>query len=218
MTNRWMIAAAFALALGACKTTSERETAEAERDRAEEAAVARADDERREAQKDPQDEAAEQAPSTRPQSGVGTQDPHPMTEKDAKGEETFSGNAPQQQGAEGRVPPSREPGEQDAQATATGMPEASGTAPESTTAAATPSQVAGRVALVDEQNREIAIDSGDSTTQVKIAEDAQILINGERAELGDVKQGAEVRASLEQLGDQPQATRVEVTSKSKSRE
>jgi cold shock CspA family protein len=75
--------------------------------------------------------------------------------------------------------------------------------------------VTGRVALVDEEAREIAIDSGDATTQVKVAEDAQILINGEKGDLDDVKQGQEVRASLDAQPEGPQATRVEVTSKAK---
>jgi hypothetical protein len=234
-TNRWIFAAAFGLAVAACSTTKDSQTASA--DDAREEQVAAADDERREAQADPQDEAAEQAPSTRPQSGVGSQDPHPMTEKDAEGDETFSGNAPQQQGAEGRVPPSRQ-ADADAQASATGTADASGTGAAAGTdtgasattgagtggmdasaaasgTAAAPSEVIGRVALVDEEAREIAIDSGDATTQVKISEDAQILINGEKGDLDDVKQGQEVRASLDQLPEGPAATRLEVTSKAK---
>jgi hypothetical protein len=280
--DRWILAAAFGLAVAACSTTKDSRTASA--DEAREEQVATADDERREAQADPQDEAAEQAPSARPQSGVGSQDPHPMTDKDAEGDETFSGNAPQQQGGEGRVPPSRQP-EADAQASATGTADASGTGAAAGTGAtadtgtgasaagdvstggagtdtgasvsgdvdagatagtgatadpstgattsgdvsagtsgtgaasggtmATPREVTGRVALVDEEAREIAIDSGDATTQVKVAEDAQILINGEKGDLDDVKQGQEVRASLDAQPEGPQATRVEVTSKAK---
>ncbi|HYG70477.1 MAG TPA: hypothetical protein VD838_22560 [Anaeromyxobacteraceae bacterium] len=209
-TNRWMIAAAFGLAFAACSTTKESQTTasgEAGRQpQEEEATVAQADDERQEAEPDPQDEAAEQAPSTRASSGAGSLDPHPLPTENEEGEEAYTGTEPQQQGQQGRVPPSRQ-----ADAGTAGM-DASASAG-GTAAAGT--EVSGRVALVDEDNREIAIDAGGVTTQVKVAEDAQILVNGERASLDDLRQGQEVRASMNQGADVPEATRVEVKSKNK---
>jgi hypothetical protein len=68
----------------------------------------------------------------------------------------------------------------------------------------------GRVAFVDGANREIAIDAGTATTQVQVAEDAKITVDGRRGTLEDLRQGAEVRVSLDKSGDMPQATEIEV--------
>jgi hypothetical protein len=162
--NRWIFAAAFGLAVAACSTTKESQTASA-------------------------DEAREEQVATADASGTGAAT-GTNTGATASGEPSASATA----------------------GTGTGGMDASAAA--SGTAAA-PREVIGRVALVDEEAREIAIDAGDATTQVKISEDAQILINGEKGDLDDVKQGQEVRASLDQLPEGPAATRVEVTSKAK---
>ena len=76
-------------------------------------------------------------------------------------------------------------------------------------------QVAGRVAFVDVQSRELAIDTGSATTQLAVAEHAQITVNGERASFEQLRQGVEVRATLDRSGDVPTATRIEATSKQK---
>ncbi len=74
-----------------------------------------------------------------------------------------------------------------------------------------PSEVSGRVALVSTADREIGIDAGSATTQIKVAPDAQITVDGKRSSLKDIHQGAQVRASLERGEDGLQAKRVEVT-------
>jgi hypothetical protein len=165
-TNRWIFAAAFGLAVAACSTTKDSQTASADEAREEQVAAAGA-------------------------SGTGT-GVAAGTDTGATASGEPSASATGRTGAGGM----------DASATASGT-------------AAAPREVIGRVALVDKEAREIAIDSGDATTQVKLSEDAQILINGEKGDLDDVKQGQEVRASLDQLPEGPAATRVEVTSKAK---
>jgi hypothetical protein len=82
---------------------------------------------------------------------------------------------------------------------------------------ATSNEVSGRVALVNATDRELAIDSGSATTQVKVAPDAKITIDGKAAALKDIKQGASVRASLDRSGDDVQAKNVEVTSGGKKK-
>jgi hypothetical protein len=82
---------------------------------------------------------------------------------------------------------------------------------------ATSNEVSGRVALVNATDRELAIDSGSATTQVKVAPDAKITIDGKSAALKDIKQGASVRASLDRSGDDVQAKKVEVTSGGKKK-
>jgi hypothetical protein len=125
------------------------------------------------------------------------------------------------------VPETRTGDEQ--QAAATGTPEASGTGSSAgasgsaeagtsatgSTGMSTPTEVQGRVALVDKETREIAVDAGGATTQLKVAEDAQITINGDKASLEDLKQGQEIRATMNQGGETPEATRIEATSKAK---
>lgn len=272
--KRWMIAAAFALALGACRTTSEKR-ASTDQASGSAATAQNTDTDRRQTQhQDPQDAAAEQAPSTRPQEGAGGHNPHPLPTpaQDDPNKEVYSGNAPQEPSMEGRVPESRQG---DAQASAQGSTSgtaATGTGSTGDTGAsasagtgdvgasgsvgsggagasagtgdvgasgsvgagsgdasasmggtgsgaagstASPSEVTGRVALVDKNAHEIAIDSGTATTQVKVAKDAQILVNGSKGKFDDIKQGAQVRASLNQAEGTQEATRIEVTSKAK---
>jgi cold shock CspA family protein len=69
----------------------------------------------------------------------------------------------------------------------------------------------GRVALVDAQNREIAVDSGQATQQVKVDPSADITVDGKKAAFSDLKQGQEVRVSLDQGSDGPAAKKIEVT-------
>jgi len=82
---------------------------------------------------------------------------------------------------------------------------------------AAPSEVAGRVALVNATDHELAIDSGSATTQVKVAPDAKITLDGKSASFKDIKQGASVRASLDRSGDEVQAKHVDVTSGGKKK-
>lgn len=76
-------------------------------------------------------------------------------------------------------------------------------------------EVSGRVALVNAADHELAIDAGDTTTQVRVAPDAEITVDGKRGSLADIRQGAQVRASLEPGEDGAQAKRLEVTSSAK---
>jgi hypothetical protein len=144
-----------------------------------------------------QERAHEQAVSTRPTESVGGQSPHPMPRRDATGQERFSSDEAttlQRPGPEGKTPESRVAGPQGQSADARDT-------------------VQGRIASVDQQQKEIAVDTGGATTQVRVADDAQITINGQRASLSDLKPGAEVRAALDRSGELPQAKRVEVQSK-----
>jgi hypothetical protein len=90
-----------------------------------------------------------------------------------------------------------------------------GQAEQATKPPGNPTEVSGRVALVSPEDHELAIDAGTATTQVKVAPNAQITINGKRGALKDIHQGAQVRASLERSGDETQATKLEVTSSAK---
>jgi hypothetical protein len=140
--------------------------------------------------------AAQKAPSVAPTEGAGGKAPHPQAQ--GQGDARRYGEAPAQSpGQEGR-PPNQTP----SQAT---------TSP-GTNAPGQPSEVSGRVALVDVMGQELAIDAGTATTQVKVAPDAQITIDGKRASLKDIHQGAQVRASLERSGDETHAKKIEVTS------
>ena len=76
-------------------------------------------------------------------------------------------------------------------------------------------ELQGRIARVDEAQREIVLDAGDATTQVRVAKDAKITIDGASAKLGDLKRGAEVRASLDRAGGDPQVVRIEAVGKHK---
>jgi hypothetical protein len=71
-------------------------------------------------------------------------------------------------------------------------------------------RIEGRVAFVDAGNHEIAIDAGSATTQVRVADDAKITIDGKQSSFDDLKPGANVRVSLDKSGDVPQATVIEV--------
>lgn len=75
-----------------------------------------------------------------------------------------------------------------------------------------PMEVSGRVALVNAADHELAIDAGTATTQIKVAPDAEITVDGKRGSLEDIRQGTQVRASLERSGDETHAKRIEVTS------
>ncbi len=148
------------------------------------------------------DEAAAQqkAASARPTEGAGGKDPHPVANGPA-GDRQYSNAAP----------PAREQGRANAGTTATaqtGQPQAQ------TNAA--PSEVSGRVALVNPTDHELAIDSGSATTQVKVAPDAKITVDGKSGSFKDIKQGASVRASLDRTGDGSAKT-IDVTSGGKKK-
>ncbi|WP_242343324.1 hypothetical protein [Anaeromyxobacter terrae] len=76
-------------------------------------------------------------------------------------------------------------------------------------------EVHGRIARVDEAQRELVLDAGDATTQVKVAKDAKITVDGASAKFSDLKRGEEVRASLDRTGDELQVVRIEVVRKAK---
>ncbi|WP_242355320.1 MULTISPECIES: hypothetical protein [unclassified Anaeromyxobacter] len=76
-------------------------------------------------------------------------------------------------------------------------------------------EVRGRIAHVDEAQREIVLDAGDATTQVKVAKEAKITIDGSAGKFSDLKRGEEVRASLDRTGDELQVVRIEVLRKRK---
>jgi len=71
-------------------------------------------------------------------------------------------------------------------------------------------RIEGKVVMVDANARELAIDAGDATTQVHVADDAKVTVDGKAAKLSDVAQGAEVRVSLDRKGDMPAASTIEV--------
>ncbi len=87
--------------------------------------------------------------------------------------------------------------------------------PPGATSTQRPQEVHGRIARVDEAQRELVLDAGDATTQVKVAKDAKITVDGSSAKFGDLKRGEEVRASLERTGDELQVVRIEVVRKGK---
>jgi hypothetical protein len=149
-----------------------------------------------------QDRAEQKAPSVTGTEGAGGKRPQPQAQ--GQGDERRYGEAPSQRsGPEGR-PATQTP----AQAT-----EAQGQAAK---APGQPSEVSGRVALVNAADGEIGIDAGTTTTQIKVAPDAQITVDGKRSALKDIHQGAQVRASLERGEDGLQAKRIEVTSTAKA--
>ncbi|ABS24702.1 hypothetical protein [Anaeromyxobacter sp. Fw109-5] len=134
--------------------------------------------------------AQQQAPSVTSTEGPGGSSPRPVTQ--GQGENRRFGNEPAATpGITGRR--ANEPGR-------TG---------------ASQNQVSGRVALVNPSEREIAIDAGTATMQFKVAPDAKITIDGEKASFEDIAKGAEVRASLDRSGGEFQAKRLEVTSTGK---
>jgi hypothetical protein len=76
-------------------------------------------------------------------------------------------------------------------------------------------ELRGRITRVDEAQREIVLDAGIATTQVKVAKDAKITVEGSSATLGDLKGGEEVRASLSRDGGDVQVVQLEVVQKAK---
>jgi hypothetical protein len=149
-----------------------------------------------------QNAASQKAPSVTGTEGAGGKRPQPQAQ--GQGDERRYGEAPAQRaGPEGRP--------------ATQTPAGATNAPgqQATTAPGQPSEVSGRVALVNAADGEIGIDAGTTTTQIKVAPDAQITVDGKRSSLKDIHQGAQVRASLERGEDGLQAKRIEVTSSAK---
>ena len=147
-----------------------------------------------------QSRAQQQAPSVTGTEGAGGKRPQPQAQ--GQGDERRYGDAPaQRSGPEGR-PATQTPSQATTTPAAPGQPAAN----------AQPSEVSGRVALVSAADGEIGIDSGTATTQIKVAPDAQITVNGKRGSLKDIHQGAQVRASLERGEDGMQAKKIEVTS------
>jgi hypothetical protein len=92
---------------------------------------------------------------------------------------------------------------------------AQGGSPGAATAQRQQQEVRGRIAHVDEAQREIVLDAGDATTQVKVAKEAKITIDGSAGKFSDLKRGEEVRASLDRTGDELQVVRIEVLRKRK---
>jgi hypothetical protein len=187
MHERLLIMAAIALA--ACSTSGQSRsgtdtgpsTARAEQvEGTEEVSETTADD----------NQAAQQAASTRPTEGAGGKNPHPVASE--TGEDRRYTEAPAQEPSQAGRP---------IDSAGAGVGSSSS------------NEISGRVALVNAQEREIAIDAGDATTQVKIAEDAEITVDGKKASLEDLRQGTEVRASLDRSGDEPKVTQLDVTTK-----
>ncbi len=148
---------------------------------------------------------AQEAPASRPQEGAGGKNPMPLP-SDQAGQARYGnqGTAPAP-GMEGRVPSSRTPAEQ-AQNAQNATPSDTARTP----AVDARNHVSGRVAAIDPQSREIAIDTGTATTQVKVANDARIVVDGKAASFQDIRRGADVRATLSQGSDTPEATSIEV--------
>lgn len=200
MTGHWKRAAlaavglATALACASPRAGGERR-AEAERETDGQRAAAEGgygtQDEAEEAAAASQARAQEQAPSTRATEGAGGKNPHPLP-SGREGDRTFAGD------------PSAPPAGQQGRVEERGPAGQGGS---------TGDRVEGRVASVDAQARELVVDQGSATRQVKVAPDAQVTIDGERASFGDIQQGSEIRATMEQQAgaDEPAATRLEVT-------
>lgn len=218
--RRIAIAAALLLAASGCKTgtSSGDRTASASGD---DKATTEMSGRERTAQAAPQEgqserevaeaQAAEAAPSARATQGVGGKDPHPMPTESPEGGASYSGDpGAGSAGQQGRVPETMSPGATGSVA-GTGTPGAATGTGAGTAAPAAPTELSGRVALIDRDQREIAIDSGDATTQVKVADDARITVDGRSASLADVRQGASVRARLDRSGEAPQAVQIDVT-------
>ncbi|GAO03143.1 hypothetical protein [Anaeromyxobacter sp. PSR-1] len=213
------VAAALLLAAAGCKTgtSSKTRTANASGD---DKATTEMSGRERTAQAAPQEgqserdvaeaQAAEAAPSARAQQGVGGKDPHPLPTEGADATPRYSGDpGAGSAGQQGRVPETMEPGATGSVA-GTGSPGAA-TGTGAGTDVTGPSELSGRVALIDREQHEIAIDSGDATTQVKVADGARITVDGRSATLADIRQGAAVRARLDRSGDTPQAVQIDVT-------
>jgi hypothetical protein len=236
----WALAAAVIAAAG-CKTASkgDRVAASATGKTQDDVQV----EPNREAGQSPRDvaerQAQEQAPSNRPVEGVGGHDPHPLP-TGKEGDARYGGEvATPAPSMEGRTPESRtersggavatpeagaqagaSAGTQTQGGTASGGVQggtASGGAQAGASGSVGTNEVNGRVALVDKQQRELAIDAGDQTTQVRVAKDAKITVDGKSASFEDIRQGAAVRATLDRSGDQPQATEVTITRSEKKK-
>jgi hypothetical protein len=208
MHTRGVVIAAALLAAVACKTSSGAKPASTARAGDDRADSATRDGQRVAVEADPQAgqseravaeaQAAEQAPSVRPTEGGGGKDPHPLPTEE-NGKRTYGGDQTAgASGQAGRVPQGMP-----------GQPGAPGTA------GAPQDRLEGRVALVDAQNHEIAVDSGQATQQVKVDPSADITVDGKKAAFSDLKQGQEVRVSLDQGSDGPAAKKIEVTHKKK---
>lgn len=213
------IAAALLLAAAGCRTGTSSKTRSANAS-GDDRATTEMSGRERTAQAAPQEgqserdvaeaQAAEAAPSARAQQGVGGKDPHPLPTEGADATPRYSGDpGAGSAGQQGRVPETIEPGATGSVA-GTGTPGAAATGTGAGSAATGPSELSGRVALVDREQHEIAIDSGDATTQVKVADGASITVDGRSATLADVRQGASVRARLDRSGDTPQAVQIDV--------
>lgn len=148
-----------------------------------------------------QSDAQQKAPSVTGTEGAGGKRPQPQAQ--GQGDERRYGEAPAQPSGQQGRPATETPPSQ-----ATGTP----AQPATNLPGQQPSEVSGRVALVSEADAEIGIDAGTSTTQIKIAPDAEITVNGKRSSLKDIRQGAQIRASLERGEDGLHAKKVEVTS------
>jgi hypothetical protein len=164
-----------------------------------------------------QSEAQEQAPSTRPAEALGGLRPHPLP-TGRPGEARYGGEiAVPVMGPEGLTPEPRAPHGTGSAVVArerSALQQGTGAGSAAAVAAASPDRsnpVVGRVARVDRREHELAIDAGAATTQVKVAPDAKITVDGRSASLDDIPPGAEVRAALDRSGDEPQATTVVVT-------
>jgi hypothetical protein len=151
------------------------------------------------ASKEAADQAAMQqkATSARPTEGGGGKVPHPVVEG-GKDDPRFSDNPAPPAGPEGR--PLYEQGK-------------AGAANQGAVDQA--NQVSGRIAAVNPTDREIAIDAGSATTQVRLAPDAKITVDGKTATLQDLRPGANVRASLDRSGDMPVVKKLDVTTSKK---
>ncbi len=147
-------------------------------------------------------ETPETAAAMRPQEGEGGKSPTPVP-SDQGGQQSYAPTRIPEPGPEGRTPPSEQ------------REVAQGNAPANQVAQTPPvdarQQLQGRVAAVLPDN-EIVVDDGQVTTQVKVAPDAQITVDGKKGSFSDLKPGAEVRASLQGTPDGAQATQLQVTS------
>jgi hypothetical protein len=238
MSHRRMLVLAAAMgALVACRTSGEAKSgAQASDDRAGAGtpqAQAQAN-EKGEGDRQPMSErdraeaeAAQKAPSVRPSEGVGGHDPHPLPQGE-RGSASYGEQPAESAGQAGRVPDTQERATQAERSTtagtsgatagtATGTSDANAGAATGRTGMASQDELTGRVALLDAGEREIAIDSGSATTQVKVADDAKITVDGKSGSFSEIRQGAEVRARLDRSGDSPKAIEIQVmTSQKKS--
>jgi hypothetical protein len=141
--------------------------------------------------------AQQEATSTRPTEGGGGKNPHPVVEG-GKNDARFGNEPAPPAGPAGR--PLYEQGK--AHSANQGAVDQA-------------NEVSGRIAAVNPADREVAIDAGSATTQVRLAPDAKITVDGKTATLKDLRPGANVRASLERSGDMPVVKKLDVTTSKK---